>query len=133
MGEPKSLISKGGKNALNCNQVPSLEFVSDKNRLDCFAFARNDAMVEFEDNECNKILLIDLKKILRLKPQNDVINKTVTNLFPYFPISLSLKKDVDSSLYTLALNGYDFVLHPLLAWLRMTKSKECKLGSLAQH
>ena len=38
------------------------------------------------------------KKILRLKPQNDVINKNVTNLFPYFPISLSLKKKVDSSL-----------------------------------
>ena len=33
-GEPKSLISKGGKN-----------------RLDCFAFARNDEIVGFEDNK----------------------------------------------------------------------------------
>ena len=71
-GEPKSLISKGGKNVLDYKQAPFPEFVSkvelsqkhsDKNRLDCFAFARND-----------------------------VINKTVKNLFPYFPISLSLKK-----------------------------------------
>ena len=73
-GEPKSLISKGGKNVLDYKQAPFSEFVSkvelsqkhsDKNRLDCFAFARND-----------------------------VINKTVKNLFPYFPISLSLKKKV---------------------------------------
>ena len=42
VGEPKSLISKGGKNVLDYNQDPPLEFVSDKNRLDCFAFARND-------------------------------------------------------------------------------------------
>ena len=42
VGEPKSLISKGGKNVLDYNQEPPLEFVSDKNRLDCFAFARND-------------------------------------------------------------------------------------------
>ena len=61
VGEPKSLISKGGKNVLDYNQDPPPEFVSDKNRLDCFAFARND-------------------------------EKTVTNLFPYFPISLSLNK-----------------------------------------
>ena len=47
----------------NTNLKPSLEFVSDKNKLDCFAFARND-----------------------------VINKTVKNLFPYFPISFFLKK-----------------------------------------
>ena len=45
----------------NTNLKISPEFVSDKNRLDCFAFARND-------------------------------EKTVTNLFPYFPISLSLNK-----------------------------------------
>ena len=42
VGEPKSLISKGGKNVLDYNQEPPPEFVSDKNRLDCFAFARND-------------------------------------------------------------------------------------------
>ena len=63
VGEPKSLISKGGKNVLDYNQEPPPEFVSDKNKLDCFAFARND-------------------------------EKTVTNLFPYFPISLSLKKKI---------------------------------------
>ena len=63
VGEPKSLISKGGKNVLDYNQEPPPEFVSDKNRLDCFAFARND-------------------------------EKTVTNLFPYFPISFSLKNTI---------------------------------------
>ena len=80
MGEPKSLISKGGKNALNCNQVPSLEFVSDKNRLDCFAFARNDALNE---------------NIKTLVPQcPSALMPTVTNLFPYFPISFSPKKKI---------------------------------------
>ena len=89
MGEPKSLISKGGKNVLDNNQEPPPEFVSDKNRLDCFAFARND-------------------------------EKTVTNLFPYFPISISLKKKVDSSPNALALNGYGFALMLKLVRLRMT-------------
>ncbi len=89
VGEPKSLISKGGKNVLDYNQEPPPEFVSDKNRLDCFAFARND-------------------------------EKTVTNLFPYFPISLSLKKKVDSSPNALALNGYGFALMRELVRLRMT-------------
>ena len=42
VGEPKSLISKGDKNVLDYNQELPPEFVSDKNRLDCFAFARND-------------------------------------------------------------------------------------------
>ena len=84
VGKPKSLISKGGKNVLDYNQEPPPEFVSDKNRLDCFAFARNDAMVEFEDNECNKILLIDLKKILRLKPQNDALRQFYWLVHPTF-------------------------------------------------
>ena len=80
VGEPKSLISKGGKNALNCNQVPSLEFVSDKNRLDCFAFARNDAINE---------------NIKTLVPQcPSALMPTVTNLFPYSPISFSPKKKI---------------------------------------
>ena len=73
----------------NMNLKLSPEFVSDKNKLDCFAFARND-------------------------------EKTVTNLFPYFPISLSLKKKVDSSPNALALNGYGFALMLKLVRLRMT-------------
>ena len=52
-----------------------------------------------------------------ISPHNDMIIKTVTNLFP---ISLSLKKRVDSSPNALALNGYGFALHPLLVRLRMT-------------
>ena len=52
--------------------------------------------------------------------QNDVINKNVKNLFPYFPISLSLKKKVDSSPNALALNGYGFALMLKLVRLRMT-------------
>ena len=73
----------------NTNLKTSPEFVSDKNKLDCFAFARND-------------------------------EKTVTNLFPYFPISLSLKKKIDSSPNALALNGYGFALMLKLVRLRMT-------------
>ena len=73
----------------NTNLKLSPEFVSDKNKLDCFAFARND-------------------------------EKTVTNLFPYFPISISLKKKVDSSPNALALNGYGFALMLKLVRLRMT-------------
>ena len=49
-GGPKSLISRRGTNALDCNQEPSPEFVSDKNRLDCFAFARNDVKRHTEDD-----------------------------------------------------------------------------------
>ena len=52
--------------------------------------------------------------------QNDVINKNVKNLFPYFPISLSLKKKVDSSPNALALNGYGSALMLELVRLRMT-------------
>ena len=52
--------------------------------------------------------------------QNDVINKNVKNLFTYFPISLSLKKKVDSSPNALALNGYGFALMLKLVRLRIT-------------
>ena len=90
--------------------------MDNKNRLDCFAFARNDEIVGFEDNKILNQVQNDNTAVV----QNNAKDKTVTNLFPYFPISLSLKKKVDSSLFTLALNGYDYVLHPLLAWLRMT-------------
>lgn len=53
-------------------------------------------------------------------PHNDMIIKTITNLLPYFPISLPLNKKVDSSLNALALNGYGFAFHPLFVRLRMT-------------
>ncbi len=55
-----------------------------------------------------------------ISPLNDMDNKTVKNLFPYFPISFSLKKIIDSSPNALALNGYGFAFHPLLVRLRMT-------------
>ena len=72
------------------NQEPSPEFVSnveltcvysDKNKLDCFASARNDKMAEFEEKMLNQV-------------QNVANNKSVTNLFP---ISFFLKKKIDSS------------------------------------
>ena len=71
-------------------------------------------------------MLIEIKEISSLqKILNVILRATARRIYEHL--------GVDSSLFTLALNGYDFVLHPLLAWLRMTKSKECKLGSLAQH
>ena len=76
-------------NLKNNFSKPVRNDMDNKNKLDCFAFARND-------------------------------EKTVKNLFPYFPISLSLKKKIDSSPNALALNGYGFALHPLLVRLRMT-------------
>ena len=55
-----------------------------------------------------------------ISPHNDMIVKTVKNLFPYFPISFSLKKKIDSSPNALALNGYGFALMLELVRLRMT-------------
>ena len=55
-----------------------------------------------------------------ISPHNDMIIKTVKNLFPYFTISLPLKKRVDSSPNALALNGYGFALMLKLVRLRMT-------------
>ncbi len=143
LGEPKSLISKGGKNVLDYNQEPPLEFVSDKNRLDCFAFharikrirlrltssarvAQNDATTcppleggpkslisrrgknamnsnqepspELGNGEtCQGLLRRFVHKITNnneISPHNDMIIKTVKNLFPYFTISLPLKKKI---------------------------------------
>ena len=112
VGEPKSLISKGGKNVLDYNQEPPPEFVSDKNRLDCFAFARNDEIVGFEDNKIlNQLTATPTHTDSHVSPQlngslckvqndntavvqNNAKDKTLTNLFPYFPISLSLKKKI---------------------------------------
>ena len=65
-------------------------------------------------------LLSNLKNNFSKPVRNDMDNKTVTNLFPYFPISLSLKKKVDSSPNALALNGYGFALMLKLVRLRMT-------------
>ena len=76
-GEPKSLISKGGKNALNCNQVPSLEFC---NGEVCQGLLRRFVHKIINNNE--------------ISPHNDMVNKTVTNLFPYSPISFSPKKKI---------------------------------------
>ena len=76
-------------NLKNNFSKPVRNDMDNKNKLDCFAFARND-------------------------------EKTVKNLFPYFPISLSLKKKVDSSPNALALNGYGFALMLKLVRLRMT-------------
>ena len=59
-----------------------------KNKLDCFAFARNDAIVEFEDNESKKMLKI--KTVMNLSTYRLIDLKNVKNLFPYFPIPLSL-------------------------------------------
>ena len=73
-----TLISKGGKNTVVYNQEPSPEFVSnveltfvysDKNKLDCFASARNDKMAEFEEKMLNQV-------------QNVANNKSVKNLVP---------------------------------------------------
>ena len=76
-------------NLKNNFSKPVRNDMDNKNKLDCFAFARND-------------------------------EKTVKNLFPYFPISLSFKKKVDSSPNALALNGYGFALMLKLVRLRMT-------------
>ena len=108
-GGPKSLISRRGKNALVYNQEPSPEFVSSSQLTNKFypLTKREGKRNRNELINLSTYRLIDVKKILRLKPQNDVINKniktlepqcpsipSVKNLFPYFPISLSLKKKV---------------------------------------
>ncbi len=67
---------------------------------------------DMNNKNCNKLINLSTCRIIDLK--------NVTNLFPYFPISLSLKKKIDSSPNALALNGYGFALHPLLVRLRMT-------------
>ena len=71
-------------------------------------------------NDMNNKILNLVQDDNAVVAQNDVINKNVKNLFPYFPISLSLKKKVDSSPNALALNGYGSALMLELVRLRMT-------------
>ena len=67
---------------------------------------------DMNNKNCNKLINLSTCRIIDLK--------NVTNLFPYFPISLSLKKKIDSSPNALALNGYGFALMLELVRLRMT-------------
>ena len=80
--EPKSLISKGGKNMLDYNQEPSPEFVSSSQLTNKFypQLLHTDSHVSPPLNGSLCITEREGKK------------ESVTNLFPYFPISLSLKK-----------------------------------------
>ena len=77
VGEPKSLISKGGKNTVVYNQELPPELGNGKT---CQGLLRRFVHKITNNNE--------------ISPHNDMNNKTVTNLLPYFPISLSLKKKI---------------------------------------
>ena len=86
--------------------------MDNKNRLDCFAFARNDEIVGFEDNKILNQVQNDNTAVV----QNNAKDKTVTNLFPYFPIFLSLKNKTEMNLSTYRL--IDFTKKKLLRNLR---------------
>ena len=82
VGEPKSLISKGGKNALDCNQEPSPEFVSSSqlNKLG-------------NSDTCKGLLRRFVHKITNnneISPHNDMVNKNRNEL-----INLSTYRLID--------------------------------------
>ena len=89
-GEPKSLISKGGKNVVNCfstynnkkGRHPEGDNPKDLQTLGSRFFALHARI---------KRIRLRLASSARVA-QNDVINKTVKTLFPYFPIPFSLNK-----------------------------------------
>ncbi len=92
----------------------------------CQAEVRSDVVIPNKldnDKTCKGLLRRFVHKITNnneISPHNDMIIKTVKNLFPYFPISLSPKKIIDSSPNALALNGYGSALMLELVRLRMT-------------
>ena len=97
-------------NLKNNFSKPVRNDMDNKNKLDCFAFARNDEFVEFEDNKIlNQLTATPTHTDSHVSPQlngslckvqndntavvqNNAKDKTLTNLFPYFPISFSLNK-----------------------------------------
>ena len=81
------------------------------NRAECGAVCQNDRL------SAGRHVYGEVK--CQAEIQDDAINKSVTNLFPYFPIPFSIKKKLDSSPNALALNGYGFAFHPPLVRLRM--------------
>ena len=93
-------------NLKNNFSKPVRNDMNNKNKLDCFAFARNDASRHPEGDNPKDLQTLESRffahasRGCKAEPypfnarvaQNDVINKNVKNLFPYFPISLSLKQ-----------------------------------------
>ena len=74
----KNNFSKPVRNDMDNKKSRSTLLIRQLNRLDCFAFARNDKIVEFEDNKILKQVQDDNTAVV----QNDAKDKNVKNLVP---------------------------------------------------